>query len=332
MPKAPKQKQKLLYILQYLMEHTDENNYVTTAQIIDYLQANGINAERKSIYDDIETLCDFGVDIVKAQGRRGYQIASRDFELAELKLLVDLVQSSKFITTKKSRQLIKKLEKLTSKNEASQLHRQVVVAERNKTINESIYYNVDMIYRAMREDTQIHFQYFDWDLKKEMSLRKNGAYYVVSPWLLTWDDENYYLVAYDESVGLMKHYRVDKMLKISVSQMPRQGREKFEAMDVAAFSKKTFGMFAGEEKTVTLLCTPALTGVMVDRFGTGVAIRRVDDEHIRLRVDVAVSPQFFGWVAGLGSQVQIQSPESVAREYTAFLKDILRNYEDLSNG
>ncbi len=326
MPKAPKQKQKLLYILQYLMEHTDENNYATTAQIIDYLQANGIKAERKSIYDDIETLCDFGVDIVKAPGRRGYQIASREFELAELKLLVDLVQSSKFITTKKSRQLIKKLEKLTSKNEASQLHRQVVVTERNKTINESIYYNVDMIYRAMREDARIRFQYFDWDLKKEMALRKNGAYYEVSPWLLTWDDENYYLVAYDEAAGLMKHYRVDKMLKISISQTPRQGKERFEAMDVAAFSKKTFGMFAGEEKTVTMICRPSLIGVMVDRFGTGAAIRRMDDEHIRVRVEVAVSPQFFGWVAGLGNQVQIQSPESVALEYTAFLEGILQNY------
>ena len=196
MAKSEKQKLKLLYIIQCLMEKTDEEHAVTTQEIIDYLALQGITAERKSIYTDIDLLIDFGMDIIKKPGRSGgYTLASRQFELAELKLLVDAVQSSKFITTKKSRELIGKLETLCSKYEATQLHRQVVVTNRNKAINENIYYNVDIIYNAIAENVKIQFQYFEWNVSKEMKLRRDGKIYEVSPWLLTWDDENYYLVS-----------------------------------------------------------------------------------------------------------------------------------------
>ena len=262
MPKSEKQKQKLLYIEELLRTRTDEDHAVTTPQIIDYLEQNDIKAERKSIYDDIRTLSDFGLDIIRGEGpRSGYSLASREFELAEVKLLVDLVQSSKFITPKKSRELITKLEGLVSTYDARKLQRQVVVTDRNKTVNENIYYSVDVIYAAMADNTQVTFQYFDWNVKKEMQLRKDGAFYQVSPWLLTWDDENYYLVAYDSAAQQMKHYRVDKMLHITQSDTPRDGREAFDQIDVAAYSKKTFGMFAGEEKTVQLLCDHSLPGV-----------------------------------------------------------------------
>uniref|UniRef100_UPI0040386BE0 helix-turn-helix transcriptional regulator n=1 Tax=Roseburia inulinivorans TaxID=360807 RepID=UPI0040386BE0 len=189
MAKSEKQKLKLLYIMQCLTEKTDAEHSVTTQEIIDYLALQGINAERKSIYTDIDLLIDYGMDIVKNSGRSGgYTLVSRQFELAELKLLVDAVQSSKFITTKKSRDLIGKLETLCSKYEAGQLHRQVVVTNRNKTVNENIYYNVDIIYNAIAENVKIQFQYFEWDVNKEMHLRRNGKLYEVSPWLLTWDD------------------------------------------------------------------------------------------------------------------------------------------------
>ena len=238
MPKSEKQKQKLLYIEELLRTRTDEDHAVTTPQIIDYLEQNDIKAERKSIYDDIRTLSDFGLDIIRGEGpRSGYSLASREFELAEVKLLVDLVQSSKFITPKKSRELITKLEGLVSTYDARKLQRQVVVTDRNKTINENIYYSVDVIYAAMADNTQVTFQYFDWNVKKEMQLRKDGAFYQVSPWLLTWDDENYYLVAYDSTAQQMKHYRVDKMLHITQSDTPRDGREAFDQIDVAAYSK-----------------------------------------------------------------------------------------------
>lgn len=328
MARSEKQKLKLLYIMQFLMERTDEEHAVTTQEIIAYLEANDIAAERKSIYTDIEHLMDFGIDIIKVKERPGgYYLADRKFELAELKLLVDAVQASKFITSKKSGELIGKLETLCSKAQARQLHRQVVVTNRTKAVNESIYYNVDMIYNAIAEDVKIRFQYFEWSVNKEMKLRRDGEFYEVSPWLLSWDDENYYLIAYDDRSGEIRHYRVDKMLKIGLLAVPREGKEKFGNFDVAGYSKKTFGMFAGEEETVTLRCAARLTGVIIDRFGKEVAMRRMDEEHIRVRVDVAVSRQFFGWVTGLGAVVQIEGPERVVRAYKDYLYEILDSYE-----
>lgn len=326
MPKSTNQKQKMLLILDYLQKHTDETHDATTPQLIDHLAANGIKAERKSIYSDIQTLVDFGYDIVRGPGPHdGYQLLSRDFELAEVKLLVDLVQSSKFITTRKSRELISKLQHFVSENDARKLQRQVVVTDRNKTLNENIYYSVDVIYSAIANNRQIHFQYFDWDVHKQMIPRKDGAIYEVSPWLLTWDDENYYLVAYDSAAACMKHYRVDKMLHIELSESPRAGRDLFEQIDVASYSKKTFGMFAGEEETIQLLCDNSLIGVIVDRFGSDVALRPYDDTHALARMNIAVSPQFFGWLAGLSGRVTIHSPQSVADSYKAYLQHLLDN-------
>lgn len=328
MARSEKQKLKLLYIAQFLMERTDDEHVATTQEIIAYLKANDISAERKSIYTDIEHLIDFGMDIIKVKERPGgYYLADRQFELAELKLLVDAVQASKFITAKKSGVLIGKLETLCSKAQARQLHRQVVVTNRSKAVNENIYYNVDMIYNAIAENSKIRFQYFEWSVNKEMKLRRDGEFYEASPWLLSWDDENYYLIAYDDRSGGIRHYRVDKMLKIGLLPTPREGKEAFENFDVASYSKKTFGMFAGEEETVTLRCAGNLTGVIIDRFGKEVAMRRLDDEHIRARVDVAVSRQFFGWVTGLGAAVQIESPERVVKAYKDYLHEILEQYE-----
>lgn len=328
MARSENQKLKLLYIVQLLEERTDEEHPVTTQEIIEYLRGKGIAAERKSIYTDIELLTDYGLDIIRIKERPGgCYLASRPFELAELKLLVDAVQASKFITTKKSRELIAKLEELCSKSQARQLHRQVVVTNRNKAVNENIYYNVDMIYNAIAENVKIQFQYFEWSVNKEMKLRRDGSFYVVSPWQLSWDDENYYLIAYDDRSGDIRHYRVDKMLKISLRKEERDGKDKFEDFDVAGYSRKTFGMFAGEEETVTLHCDSNLTGVMIDRFGKDVAMRKVDETHIKARVNVAVSRQFFGWLTGLGAAVTIEGPNRVVDEYKKYLKDILAQYD-----
>lgn len=330
MPKSDNQKQKLLHIEQFLRTHTDETHAVTAPQIIEYLAQREIHADRKTIYSDIQTLRDFGLDIVKGAGARdGYMLASREFELAEVKLLVDLVQSAKFITTKKSRELIAKLERLVSEADAHKLHRQVVVADRNKAVNESIYYSVDVIYTAIADNAQIRFQYFDWTVSREITLRKNGAYYQVSPWLLTWDDENYYLVAYDSKTDQMKHYRVDKMLHIAQTESVREGRSLYEKIDVAAYSRKNFGMFAGKERTLRLLCDSSLTGVVIDRFGTHAAIRKYDESHILVRADVAVSPQFYGWLAGLSDKIRILTPEDIAEDYRNYLHTILCAYIDL---
>ena len=328
MAKSENQKQKLLYIAQHLMENTDEHHAVSTPQLIEFLNSQGIKAERKSIYNDIDTLNDFGMDIIRSDEHRGgYMLASRTFELAEVKLLVDLVQSSKFITEKKSRELIGKLETLTSKYDAKAMRRQVEIVGRSKTHNETIYYNVDMVHTAISKNVKVRFHYFDWDVNKTMKLRHDGAWYEVSPWKLTWDDENYYLIAYDKKVDKMKHYRVDKMVDIALTEAFREGRESFEHMDMVEFSKKTFGMFAGEEKTVRLRCENSLTGVIIDTFGTEVALRPDGDSHFIARTEVLVSSQFFGWLAGLGARVEILSPDEVREEYKTYLANIISRYD-----
>ena len=325
MAKSAGQKLKLLYIIKLLTENTDENHPASTTDIIAYLDANGIHSERKSIYDDIEKLCDFGYDIVQVRSRLGggYYMASREFELAELKLLVDAVQSSRFITSRKSRSLIKKLELLAGKQDAGKLQRQVYVAGRIKTENESIYYNIDNIHRAIQENRQISFQYLDWNLNKELVPRVGGKR-KVSPWALIWREENYYLAAYDSVDGIMKHYRVDKMGHVDVLKDEREGLEQFEMVDPAVYTNLTFGMFNGDEETVTLQFPNRLIGVVLDRFGREADIRPMTDRVFRIRVRVAVSGQFFGWLAGIGREAVIVSPAAVKEQYQGWLTDIVK--------
>lgn len=324
MAKSAGQKLKLLYIVKLLSESTDEEHPVSTADIIAYLEKQGIHSERKSIYDDIEKLCDFGYDIIQVQSRLGggYYMAARDFELAELKLLVDAVQASRFITTRKSRSLIKKLEQLAGKHNAGKLQRQVYVARRVKTENESIYYSVDNIHRAIQENRQISFQYLDWNLKKELVPREKEERRV-SPWALIWRDDNYYLAAYDSRDGILKHYRVDKMGRVKVLEEAREGMEQFEKVDLADYTNQTFGMFGGEEQIVTLQFPNKLIGVVLDRFGREAEIRPMTDRVFRIRARVAVSGQFFGWLSGIGREAVVISPVSVRERYGQWLEDIV---------
>lgn len=324
MAKVARQKLKLLYIVKLLTETTDESHPVSTADIIAYLDELGIHSERKTIYDDIEKLCDFGYDIIQVQSRLGggYYMAGREFELAELKLLVDAVQASRFITTRKSRALIKKLEQLAGKHDAGKLQRQVYVARRIKTENENIYYSVDSIHRAIQENKQISFQYLDWNLKKELVPRANVEK-KVSPWALIWRDENYYLAAYDSVEGIMKHYRVDKMGQVKVLRAAREGMEQFARVDLSDYTNQTFGMFGGEDQTVTLQFPNRLVGVVIDRFGREVDIRPITDRAFRIRVRVAVSGQFFGWLSGIGREAVVVAPDAVREQYRRWLEDIV---------
>lgn len=313
MAKGTKQKLKLIYLIKYLLEKTDEEHKATMPELIAYLEANEISAERKSIYTDVEAIRELGVDV---QGEKigkgfGYYIGARDFEVAELKLLVDAIQSSKFITEKKSQELIKKLSNLVSVHEAKQLKRQVYVSGRAKTLNEGILYNIDALHNAIEDNRKITFQYFQWNVKKEMELRRKGKLYEVSPWALVWEDENYYLVAYDANEQEIRHYRVDKMLRINEMNQMREGKEYFEKFNLAEYTKKNFGMFAGEEETVKLLVHKSMIGVIIDRFGRDLMIIPVDEEHIRVNVNVAVSDQFLAWIFGLGTKIRIQGPKTV---------------------
>ncbi|MDD6812408.1 MAG: WYL domain-containing protein [Lachnospiraceae bacterium] len=331
MPKSSNQKLKLLYILKILSEQTDEQHYMSAQQLIEELAKYDVKAERKSIYDDMNQLMDFGYDIVLVKSRvnGGYYLASREFELAELKLLVEVVQSSRFITLKKSKELIAKIEKLASRADARQLQRQVYVANRVKTANESIYYIVDDIHKAIQNNEQISFQYLEWNLEKQLVPRKGGKLYQVSPWALTCKDENYYLIAHDNEEDKIKHFRVDKMGSIKVlAGVRREGNALFERFDIADYANKTFGMFGGTEEMVTLQFANSLIGVVMDRFGKEVSIRKRDEKSFSVRIRVAVSGQFFGWLTGLGKDARIIAPAEVVGQYRDYVRNILEGYEE----
>ena len=314
--KGENQKLKMLYLVQLFSRETDDAHKLTMPEIISKLAADGVNADRKTLYQDFEELRRFGFDIISEKDGRNfyYYLGSRDFELPELKLLVDSVQSSKFITDKKSGQLIKKLESLVSRYEGSQLHRQVIIAGRVKTMNESIYYNVDKIHAAIGADRQIRFKYFDWNLKKEMEPRYGGRWYQLSPWALMWDDEKYYLVAYDSKHETIIHYRVDKMTQIRVLDEKREGHEEFRQFNIAHYTNTLFGMYAGDETKVTLEAENRLVSVFIDRFGKDIIIAPIDDDHFRTTVTVAVSRQFFGWIMAIDGDVRIVAPDTVVRQ------------------
>lgn len=328
MARSANQKIKILYLMRILLERTDDDHGLTLEEISNALLECGVEAERKTLYDDLEVLRVFGLDIEKRKDKTvRYHVVSREFELPELKLLVDAVQSSKFITHKKSNELIKKIESFTSRYEAQQLQRQVFVSNRIKTMNESIYYTVDYIHDAINSNVKVSFQYFSWNVKKEKALRHNGDRFVISPWALTWDDENYYMIGYDHISGLVKHYRVDKMLNIQLTDEKRDGAELFKNFDMAVYSKETFGMYGGKEQTVTLRCNNRIAGVIIDRFGTNLPFSNVTDTHFEIRIKVHTSPLFYSWLMAFGADVTILSPQEVIDDYVTLASAGLEQYK-----
>lgn len=326
MPKQTGQKLRLLYLLKLLGERTDENHGMTVSELLAALSALDITAERKTLYDDIEQLRLFGYDIQNERGKDGgYRLLSRDFELSELVLLTDAVQSSRFITEKKSGALIEKLASLTSVYLGKELSRQVQVSGRIKNMEETIFYNVDAIHGAINQNARISFTYYDYNRRKEKVLRHDGARYEVSPISLCWDDEYYYLVAYDEGADRIKHYRVDKML--SVKTLEGQARSaKCAELDMGSYADKLFGMFGGEEKAVTLRCKDDKAGVIIDRFGKDVPFRLCDDGYFELTAKVILSPVFYGWVLGFGKDIVIKAPTEAVEELRRLAKAALDNY------
>ena len=327
--KGDNQKLKMLYLAKIFSEESDDDHYLTMPEIIKKLAAYGVNADRKTIYQDIAELKKFGMDILTLQEGRSYYyfLGGRDFEMAELKLLVDAVQSSKFISESKSRELIKKLEDLVSKHQATQLHRQVLIAGRVKTMNESIYYNVDKLHAAINSDRKIKFRYYDWNLEKKLQPRYDGMWYQMSPWALIWDDEMYYLVVYDTKHDKVTHYRVDKMKEIEILDDPREGKEAFRKFNLADYTKSLFGMYVGDETKVTLEGENHMVGVLIDRFGKDIIIAPVDEKHFRTTVTVAVSDHFLGWIISLGGGVRIAGPDKVVERMKNLIRQLNEQYD-----
>lgn len=324
MPKAPHQKGKLLKLLGILFEQSDESHPIAVPQLVQLLRAAGISAERKSIYDDIEVLRNLGYDIQLLRSK-GYFLGERIFQLAELKLLVDAVYASKFITARKSRTLIEKLGRFTSRYRQEELDRKVLVTGRIKSTDEKILYSVDALHAAITAGVQVQFKYCDWNLQKKMEPRHGGTLYQVSPWVLVWENGNYYLIAYTE--GRLKHYRVDKMNGVRAVEAKREGAEEYAAFDVNSYMQQMFGMFNGPLKRVTLRCENRFVGAMLDRFGTAPILNPDSDgEHFTMTVEIQVSPQFYGWVAGLGTGVEIAGPADVRAEMRRTLDNLQNLY------
>lgn len=327
MAKGSNQKLKILYIMKMLLEKTDEDNTMTINEMIVELGSYGITAERKSIYDDIESLRNYGIDIATRKTKTtDYFVASRAFELPELKLLVDAVQCSRFVTHRKSNELIKKIERLASLHQAVLLHRQVYVANRVKAINENIYYNIDRLHIAIAENKQVSFKYFDYNIKREKKYRKDGGFYNVSPYALSWDDENYYLISFSEKYNDFTHYRVDRMSDIEIIDQQKAILPNNLKFDIAEYTKKVFNMFGGEEEKVKLKFDNSLANAVIDRFGKDAIFDKIDENSFSVRINVAVSSTFFAWLSRFGNKVKILSPESVIVRYKDNLQEILNQY------
>ena len=325
MPKSDNQKLKIFYILDYLQKNSHQEHPVRAAELQDMLsQQHNIACERKTIYSDIAALQDYGVDIVSLPGKGGgYYIASRNFELPELKLLIDAVLSSKFLTEKKSRELIEKLCSQCSVYDARLMRRDVLVSGRVKSMNETIYYNVDAIQDAIAENRQIRFRYFDFDLNRDRKYRDRE--YLASPYGLCQDNETCYLLAHSPRHGATS-YRVDRMSDIQILEEPRIPCPELTGKALNQYANRLFQMYSGETADVKLRFHRSLVNVVIDRFGRDILLIPDGEEHFVFTVNVAVSPMFLSWVIGFGSKAKILYPQSVVDACKAMCQEALAQY------
>lgn len=331
MAKNEKQKLKLYYLVQLFKQYSDDNHGLTMDQILSYLQDKGIKAERKSIYDDIETMntcMDLEIDKYKQGRQTYYRLISREFDLAEIKLLIDSVHASKFITKNKSDELTDKIRNLVSKYDGDSLNRQIINNDKVKSENKEVLYNVDYIFNAIDSDCMIKFKYYQWNIKKELQVKKDNQYYIVSPWALLWDDQNYYLVAYDNLEKKFKHYRVDKMKHIDLYGKPREGKKEFKNYDMSLYTSINFNMYHGQLETVKVLFDNDMIGVFIDRFGKSIKIKKYDDSHSIAQFQACVSPQFYGWIFALEGKVKVLEPQSVIDGLKDALDKQTKMYKD----
>lgn len=309
-----------------LLNETDENHPLNANEIIDRLNEMGVDAERKSIYSDISTLLEYGLNIEKSEEYKGgYYIADKSFELAELKLLVDAISSSRFISEKKAKDLVDRIAGLGNVYDARELSRQVVVPNRNQGRGEKTFYAIDTIYRCIDENHKMSFKYFKWNAKKEKEFKYDGERITVSPACLMWFDENYYLVAYSDKREDIRYYRVDKMESVEEIDELREGIADIDRKRIAQIARNSFGMYQGETRTVNIVCDSSIVGVFIDRFGYDIDITEKGNKA-RVRIELEVSPQFYGWISGLGDKAYIEGPKDIRDEYKDYIKALMKNY------
>lgn len=311
--------ERILLVLKFLWENTDESTPASISDIIAYLSEYGITVNRKPVANDIDALIDFGFDIIKVRKTQNqYFFATRHFEAPEVKMLIDAVQSSRFITQRKSRALIKKLAAFVAPNQTSVLKRHLYVDSRNKSINENIYIVTDSIQTAITTKKKVSFQYFDYDLTGKQLPRHNGELYYVTPYDLIWSNDTYYLAGFHEKKEIVAKFRVDRIKNLELVDLP--ARPKPSGYNVAEFFTHEFSMFDGEDCEVTLLCENALMNSIVDRFGDKIKVTPVDDAHFKVTVTVDLSGIFYGWVFASEGRMKILSPEKAVDGFDILLK------------
>lgn len=325
MAKSENQKLKLIRLLEILMRRTDDEHGIDMAEIISALSEYGISAERKSVYADMDCLSELGFEVLKMTDVKPpkYALVGRYFESAELKMLVDAIEAAKFIPQSKCREIVKKLELFAGKKGARDLSRRVYVDDRAE--NKSILYAVDAIHTAINSSVVVKFKYFKYNVEKKKEYHKGGAHYFVSPLSLVWNDENYYLIAFDEDEGIVKNFRVDKMEGVVLTETLRSSSALECEIDPGSYTRKVFGMYRGREVLVTLECDDSLAGVIIDRFGKNVLFERRDGTFL-VRLKINVSPNFFAWVAGFGKDMRILAPTDVRDEFLNHIKAISELY------
>jgi len=320
MPKSKQQKLKLLYLRDYLRRNTDEAHPASISELIDHLASKGIRAERKSIYDDFLSLYEYGMEVFYRRSKpSGYYVAERDFELSEIKFLIDAVLSSRFLTPTQSASLIRKLASLSSEHQAALLRRQIVLSGRVKSSSVDAFENIDTLHEAIAQSRQVSFRYFDWGIDRQKHFRPNR--YTASPYALLWDDENYYLIAHSERHGLT-HYRVDKMEDVLITENTCIVTEETKDFDPSAYSKEIFGMYRGKRMQVKLRFENSLAGVVLDRFGRDLVLVPSGEKHFVFTVQLSLSPNFLGWLAGFGGRATILSPKKAVDEYRNFCQAV----------
>lgn len=326
MPKNENQKLKLFRLLEILMLRTDEEHGIDMSGIISALSEYGISAERKSIYNDLECLSNLGFEVIKMEGTKPtcYTLAGRYFETAELKMLVDATEAAKFIPQKKCREIVKKLELFAGPKGARDLARRVFVDDRAES--KSVMYAVDAIHSAINSSRAISFKYFKYNVEKKKEYHRTGDFYSVSPLSLVWNDENYYLIGYDEDEGLIKNFRVDKMEDVRIAKEARSHAALSLKVDPGSYTRKVFGMYGGKEELVTLECKNYLAGVIIDRFGKNVLFESKGDTFL-VRLRITVSPNFFAWVAGFGKDAKILFPSDIRDAFVNHVTELLENYK-----
>ena len=329
--KSEKKKLVLLYLRDLFLEKTDATHYVRMPEILEYLESRNVFVDRRTVYTDISILNQSGFEIVGVAEKGGYKYhhPSRLFDTSELKFLIDSIAASKFLTERKSKELVSKVKTLGSSFDNSALNRGVLSPKRIKTMNDKVFDNLDILYDAISSNSQISFQYMRWNSQRKLEPSSKGYTFIVSPCAVSLSDDNYYLIAFDGKSQELRHFRIDKMRTIKLTFEPREGKDVFKSFDIVDYSRKTFGMFSGKEETVTVEAPHRLAGVFIDRFGEAANIRKNFDnpDKFLVRIAVNVSPQFYAWIFGLGKDVKIISPESVKEDFIKTTTAILSNYE-----